>query len=130
MRHPTPVRLSYPSPEQVSIDPSVGAFALFGEGFQGIRRQGFVLDITGSPFHNDAQALEMPLLRDEAMADPQDQLFTKLRGIIGGYLVDLILEEGGGGIAHLVREGLEVKARLEPEDEEKVMQLLRRLEEG
>jgi hypothetical protein len=63
------------------------------------------------------------------MTDPQDQLFTKLRGIIGGYLVDLILEEGWGGVARLVREGLEAKARLEPEDEEKVMQILRRLEE-
>ena len=64
------------------------------------------------------------------MAEPQDQLFTKLRGIIGGYVVDLILEEGGGGIARLIREGLEAKARLEPEDDEKVMQILRRLEEG
>jgi len=42
----------------------------------------------------------------------------------------LILEEGGGGVARLVREGLEAKARLEPEDDEKVMRLLRRLEEG
>ena len=64
------------------------------------------------------------------MAAPQDQLFTKLRGIIGGYLVDLIVEEGGGGIARLVREGLEAKARLEPDDDERVMQILRRLEEG
>jgi hypothetical protein len=64
------------------------------------------------------------------MADPPVQLFTKLRGIIGGYLVDLILEEGGGGVARLVREGLDAKARLEPEDEEKIMRLLRRLEEG
>jgi hypothetical protein len=64
------------------------------------------------------------------MVDPQDQLFTKLRGIIGSYLVDLILEEGGEGVARLVREGLEAKARLEPEDDEKVMRLLRRLEEG
>jgi hypothetical protein len=63
------------------------------------------------------------------MADPQDPLFIKLRGIVGGYLVDLIMEEGGGGVARLVREGLEAKARLEPEDEEKVMRLLRRLEE-
>jgi hypothetical protein len=63
------------------------------------------------------------------MADPQDQLYIKLRGIVGGYLVDLIREEGGGGVARLVREGLEAKARLEPEDEEKVMRLLRRLEE-
>lgn len=64
------------------------------------------------------------------MADPQDQLFTKLRGIIGGYLVDLILEEGGGGVARLVREGLEARAGLDPEDEEKVMRLLSRLEKG
>jgi hypothetical protein len=64
------------------------------------------------------------------MADLQDNLFAKLRGIIGGYLVDLILEEGGGGIARLVREGLEAKAGLEPEDDERVMQILRRLEEG
>jgi hypothetical protein len=64
------------------------------------------------------------------MADPQDQLFTKLRSIIGGYLVDLIVEEGGGGVARLVREGLDAKAGLEPEDDEKVMQLLRRLEGG
>ena len=64
------------------------------------------------------------------MADPQDQLFTKLRSIIGGYLVDLIVEEGGGGVARLVREGLNAKAGLEPEDDEKVMRLLRRLEEG
>jgi hypothetical protein len=64
------------------------------------------------------------------MADQQDDLFTKLRGIIGGYLVDLIVEEGGSGIARLVREGLESKARLEPEDDEKVIQILRRLEEG
>jgi hypothetical protein len=64
------------------------------------------------------------------MADLQGDLFTKLRGIIGGYLVDLILEEGGGGIARLVREGLEAKAGLEREDDERVMQILRRLEEG
>jgi hypothetical protein len=64
------------------------------------------------------------------MADPPDELFTKLRSIIGAYLVDLIVEEGGGGVARLVREGLEAKARLEPEDEEQVMRLLRRLEEG
>jgi hypothetical protein len=64
------------------------------------------------------------------MADLQDNLFVKLRGIIGGYLVDLILEEGGGGIARLVREGLEAKAGLEPEDDERVMQILRRLEQG
>jgi hypothetical protein len=65
------------------------------------------------------------------MADPhQDEFFTKLRSIIGGYLVDVIVEEGVGGVARLVREGLEAKARLEPEDEEQVMRLLRRLEEG
>jgi hypothetical protein len=65
-----------------------------------------------------------------ADADAQDLLFTKLRGIIGSYLVDLILEEGEGGIARLVREGLEARARLEPEDDEKVMQILHHLEEG
>jgi hypothetical protein len=64
------------------------------------------------------------------MADLQDDLFTKLRGIIGGYLVDLALEEGGGGIARLLREGLEAKVDLEPGDDEKVMQILRRLEGG
>ena len=62
------------------------------------------------------------------MADLQDDLFTKLRGVIGGYLVDLILEEGGGGIARLIREGLEAKAGLEPDDDERVRQILRRLE--
>jgi hypothetical protein len=66
------------------------------------------------------------------MASPQDEVFTKLRGIIGSYLVDLILEEGGAGVARLVREGLEAKATLEDEDEddEKVLDILRRLEEG
>jgi hypothetical protein len=64
------------------------------------------------------------------MADLQGDLFTKLRGVIGGYLVDLILEEGGGGIARLIREGLEAKAGLEPDDDERVMQILRRLEGG
>jgi hypothetical protein len=64
------------------------------------------------------------------MAELQGELFTKLRGVIGGYLVDLILEEGGDGIARLVREGLEAKAGLEPEDDEKVTQILRRLEGG
>jgi len=68
--------------------------------------------------------------KEQAMADLQDPVFIKLRGIIGGYLVDLILEEGGGGVARLVREGLEAKARLEPEDDEKVLRLLRQLEEG
>ena len=61
---------------------------------------------------------------------PQAQLFTKLRGIIGSYLVDLIVEEGGPGIARLIREGLEAKARLEPEDDEHVERILRRLEES
>jgi hypothetical protein len=62
---------------------------------------------------------------------PQDQLFTKLRGIIGGYLVDLIVEEGGGrGIARLIREGLDAKARLEPEEDETVERILRYLEES
>jgi hypothetical protein len=64
------------------------------------------------------------------MADLKDDLFTKLRGIIGGYLVELIIEEGGNGLARLVREGLEAKASLEPDDDEKVMQILRRLEGG
>jgi hypothetical protein len=66
------------------------------------------------------------------MADPPppEQLFNKLRGIIGGYLVDLIVEEGGRGIARLIREGLDAKARLEPEDDEKVERILRRLEES
>lgn len=64
------------------------------------------------------------------MADLQDDLFTKLRGVIGGYLVDLILEEGGDGIASLLREGLEAKAGLDPDDDAKVMQILRRLEGG
>jgi hypothetical protein len=60
------------------------------------------------------------------MGDPQDPLFTKLRGIIGSYVVDLIPEEGGRGIVRPIREGLEAKARLEPEDDEKVMEILRR----
>jgi hypothetical protein len=64
------------------------------------------------------------------MADARDQVFTKLRGIIGAYLVDLILEEGAAGIARLVREGLEAKASLDPDEDEKVEQLLRRLEGG
>jgi hypothetical protein len=64
------------------------------------------------------------------MAEPQEHLFTKLRGIIGGYLVDLILEEGGTGLARLVREGLEIKVELDPEDDEKVRRTLHRLEEG
>ena len=64
------------------------------------------------------------------MAELRADLFTKLRGVIGGYLVDLILEEGGVGIARLIREGVEAKAGLEPEDDAKVAQILRRLEEG
>ncbi len=64
------------------------------------------------------------------MADARDEVFTKLRGIIGGYLVDLILEEGAAGVARLVREGLEAKASLDPDDDEKVELLLRRLEGG
>jgi hypothetical protein len=64
------------------------------------------------------------------MADLQDDLFVKLRGLIGSYLVDLILEEGELGIARIVREGLEAKAGLEPDDDEKVWQILRRLEGG
>ena len=55
---------------------------------------------------------------------------VKLRGVIGGYLVDLIVEEGGEGIARLVREGMAVKADLGPEDEVKITQILRRLEGG
>ena len=69
-------------------------------------------------------------LRNRPWLTHKTHLFTKLRGIIGGYLVDLIVEEGGGGVARLVREGLEAKARLEPEDDERVMRLLQRLEEG
>jgi hypothetical protein len=71
-----------------------------------------------------------PAFRGDVMANPQDYVFTKLRAIIGGYLVDLILEEGAGGVARLIREGLEAKAGLEPEDDEKMTELLRRLEEG
>jgi hypothetical protein len=74
--------------------------------------------------------LEFPVFKEDIMADPQDHVFTKLRGIIGGYLVDLILEEGAGGVARLVREGLDAKAGLKPEDDEKVLQFLRLLEEG
>jgi hypothetical protein len=54
--------------------------------------------------------LERIHVKECLMASPQDEVFTKLRGIIGSYLVDLILEEGGAGIARLVREGLEAKA--------------------
>lgn len=64
------------------------------------------------------------------MGDLQDELFIKLRGVIGGYLVDLIVEEGGDGIAHLVREGMAAKADLSPEDGVKVTQILRCLEGG
>jgi hypothetical protein len=76
--------------------------------------------------------LERIHIKECLMASPQDQdeVFTKLRGIIGSYLVDLILEEGGAGIARLVREGLEAKATLGAEDDEKVLDILRRLEEG
>jgi hypothetical protein len=42
----------------------------------------------------------------------------------------LVLEEGAPGIARLLREGLEAKATLDPDDDEKVEQLLRRLEGG
>jgi len=62
------------------------------------------------------------------MTDQQGELLTQLRGIVGGYLVDLILEEGAPGIARLVREGLESKAKLEEDDEEKVTRVLHRLE--
>lgn len=62
------------------------------------------------------------------MTDQQGELLTQLRGIIGGYLVDLILEEGAPGIARLVREGLESKAKLEEDDEEKMTRVLHRLE--
>ncbi|MGH8059429.1 MAG: hypothetical protein ACREOH_19700 [Candidatus Entotheonellia bacterium] len=62
------------------------------------------------------------------MTDQPGELFTQLRGIIGGYLVDLILEEGAPGIARLVREGLESKAKLEEDDEEKMTRVLHRLE--
>jgi len=64
------------------------------------------------------------------MADLNPELFTQLRGIVGGYLVDLILEEGAPGIARVIREGLEIKAKLEEEDEEKVMRFVQRLEQG
>lgn len=69
-------------------------------------------------------------MNDPQPQEQQEQLFTKLRGIIGGYLVDLMVEEGGRGIARLIREGLEAKARLEPESEEKVERILRHLEES
>ena len=64
------------------------------------------------------------------MADLNPEQFIQLRGIIGGYLVDLILEEGTAGIARLILEGLEIKATLGEEDEEKVMQFVRRLEQA
>jgi len=64
------------------------------------------------------------------MADLPPHLFAQLRSIVGGYLVDVILEEGARGVVRLVREGLEHKARLAPEESEKVMQIVRRLEEG
>ena len=62
------------------------------------------------------------------MAEQPAELFTQLRGVIGAYLVDLILEEGSPGIARLVREGLDSKARLEEDDDEKVRRVLARLE--
>jgi hypothetical protein len=74
--------------------------------------------------------LVFPAFKEDVMADSQDYVFTKLRGIIGGYLVDLVLEEGAGGVARLLREGLEARVGLEPEDDERVIRLLRRLEEG
>ena len=64
------------------------------------------------------------------MADLNPEQFTQLRGIIGGYVVDLILEEGTAGVARLILEGLEIKAKLGEEDEEKVMQFVRRLEQA
>jgi hypothetical protein len=63
------------------------------------------------------------------MADPQGPLFAKLRSIIGGYLVDVIREEGGMGLARLVREGLEAKGGPQPEDEKQLLGILRCLEE-
>ena len=62
------------------------------------------------------------------MAEPQVPLFAQLRGVVGGYLIDVILEEGGEGIALLIREGLEHKAKLEADDAEKVMLIVQRLE--
>lgn len=62
------------------------------------------------------------------MTEPQPELFTQLRGIIGGYLVDLIVEEGSAGLVRLVREGLDSKAKLEEDDDEKVRRVLARLE--
>ncbi|MBI3326784.1 MAG: hypothetical protein HYZ81_08795 [Nitrospinae bacterium] len=64
------------------------------------------------------------------MADLPAHLFAQLRSIVGGYLVDVILEAGTTGVVRLIREGLEHKARLTPEEDEKVMQIVRRLEEG
>jgi hypothetical protein len=64
------------------------------------------------------------------MAELQDDLYVKLRSVIGGYLVDLIVEEGGEGIARLVREGWAAKSDLSPEDDAKIAQILRRLEGG
>lgn len=71
-----------------------------------------------------------PAFKGNGMADPHDDVFSKLRGIIGGYLVDLLLEEGAEGVARLIREGLEARSGLEPDADEQVMRLLRRLEEG
>ena len=64
------------------------------------------------------------------MAEHEGELFTKLRGVIGRYLVDLILEEGEGGVARLVREGLEARANLTPDEEAYVTKVLHRLEGG
>ena len=64
------------------------------------------------------------------MATQDRELFTKLRGVIGSYLVDLILEEGEVGVVRLVREGLEARANLTPDEEEHVTQILHRLEGG
>lgn len=75
--------------------------------------------------------LELDLSEECLMSSLQNQndVFIKLRGVIGGYLVDVILEEGGAGIARLVREGLAAKATLAAEDDERVHDILRRIEE-
>ena len=64
------------------------------------------------------------------MADLPAHLFAQLRSIVGRYLVDVILEEGATGVARLIREGLEHKAGLASEADEKVTQLVRCWEEG
>jgi hypothetical protein len=89
-----------------------------------------VLDIPPGHSHNEPHTLVFPAFKGDRMADPQDHVFSKLRGIIGGYLVDLILEEGAEGVARLIHEGLEARSGLEPDADEQVMRLLRRLEEG